>query len=549
MPTGSAVLSECSDPGGAGASAAGAFDVIVVGAGFGGLYALHRFRGMGLSVRVFEAGSGVGGTWYWNRYPGARCDVESLAYSYAFSRELEQEWNWSERYASQPEILDYANHVADRFDLRRDISFETRVEAAHYHEASGHWAVCTEAGLLMRAHYLVMATGCLSSRNTPDFPGLDSFQGRSFHTGNWPEEGVGLEGQRAGIIGTGSSAIQAIPILAEQAEHLYVFQRTPNFSMPARNAPLDPAVQEQVKADYAAFRVPFLGAGFGLDFHPNDRLAADATPKERQAEFEARWAEGGLGLVGSFADLLVNKDANDAVADFVRSKIRETVHDPEVAELLCPDTVLGCKRPCADTGYFESYNRPNVTLVDISQAPIEAITETGLRTGGRDYALDCLIFATGFDAMTGSLLRIDIRGRGGLSLREKWAEGPKSYLGLCVESFPNFFTITGPGSPSVLANMIPGVEQHVNFIADCMEYMSERGLTRIEASAGAEADWVAHVNDIADRTLFPTCNSWYVGANIPGKPRVFTPYLGFPRYVEKCEAIVAKGYEGFELAP
>jgi cyclohexanone monooxygenase len=522
-------------------------DVVIVGAGFGGLYALYRLRELGLSLQVYERGSDLGGTWFWNRYPGARCDVESLAYSYAFSAELEQEWDWSERYASQPEILEYAKHVAERFDLRRDIQFDTGVEAASYDESSARWTVRTSDGAEVTARFLVMATGCLSARNTPDFPGLDRFAGEHFHTGNWPEEGVDFAGKRVGIIGTGSSAIQAIPIIAQQADQLVVFQRTPNFSMPARNTPMDPGYQKRAKANYAGFREPFVAGMFGLDFNPSARLAVDATPEERQEVFEARWADGGLGLVGSFADIFVSKQANDAAAEFIRSKIREVVKDPEVARLLSPRSALGCKRPCADTGYFETYNRSNVTLVDVSQDPIDEITQTGLRSGGRHYELDCIIFATGFDAMTGALLRIDIRGRSGLTLGEKWADGPRNYLGLSVVGFPNLFTITGPGSPSVLANMIPGIEQHVNWIADLIAHMREKGFERVEATLDAENAWVDHVNETADRTLFPTCNSWYLGANIPGKKRVFMPYLGFPRYVKKCNEVVAKGYEGFRL--
>jgi cyclohexanone monooxygenase len=523
------------------------FDVVVVGAGFGGLYALYRLRQMGLSVRVYERGSGVGGTWFWNRYPGCRCDVESLAYSYAFSAELEQEWEWSERYASQPEILDYANHVADRFDLTKNIRFDTSIEVAHFDEAKDRWRVRTDTGEEVSAQFCIMATGCLSSRNLPDFPGLDRFRGSSFHTGEWPAEGVDLTGQRVGIIGTGSSAIQAIPILAEQAKELFVFQRTPNFSMPARNTPMDPAYQAQVKSDYANFRKPFVDALLGTALKPGDQPGADASPEERRELFEQFWETGGLGLVSAYPDILSNKEVNDAAAEFVRERIREIVHDPEVAELLSPHTVLGCKRPCADTGYYETFNRPNVTLVDISDAPIEEITEDGLRTGGRSYTLDCIVFATGFDAMTGALLRIDIRGRSGLSLTDAWAEGPRNYLGLSVVGFPNLFTITGPGSPSVLANMIPGIEQHVNWIADCITYMREKGYSRIEATPEAESAWVDHVDEVAHRTLFPTCNSWYLGSNIPGKPRRFMPYLGFPPYVEKCEEVARKGYEGFAL--
>ena len=524
-----------------------ALDVLVVGAGFGGLYALHRFRGMGLAVRVIEAGSGVGGTWFWNRYPGARCDVESLAYSYAFSRELELEWNWSERYATQPEILRYANHVADRFELRRDIQFDTRVESANYEETTGRWLARLSTGESVSAQFLVMATGCLSAANTPQFPGLDSFAGRIVHTGQWPEEGVELAGKRVAIIGTGSSAVQSIPILAEQAEQLVVFQRTPNYSMPARNAPLEPSYQAEVKASYAEFRKPYAGGDFGLDFDPRAHLWTDATPEERRDEFERRWAAGGLGLVGSYADVFTNPEANQAVGEFVRSKIREIVKDPAIAELLSPRTFIGCKRPCADTGYFETFNRANVTLVDISQTQIEAITPRGVRANGREYAADVLVLATGFDAMTGALFRIEIRGRGGVLLRDKWADGPRTYLGLATSGFPNFFTITGPGSPSVLANMIMGIEQHVDWIADCIAHLRSRGLSRIEAERASEDAWVAHVNEIAGRTIYPTCNSWYLGANIPGKPRVFMPYLGLPRYIAKCDEVAAAGYAGFTL--
>ncbi len=502
-------------------------DVAVDGAGFGGLYALYRLRGLGFDVRVYEAGSGIGGTWFWNRYPGARCDVESMAYSYAFSPELEQEWDWTERYATQPEILKYANHVADRFDLRRDIQLDTRIESVILDETTGRWCLRTTAGEEISAQFCIMATGCLSSQNIPDFPGLDRFEGQCFHTGDWPEE--------------------AIPPLAEEADELFVFQRTPNYSMPARNAPLSDESQASIKADYAAFRKPFLSGLFGLDFNPNDRLAAEASPEERTAEFEKRWADGGLGFVGAFADLFVNEEANRSAGEFIRGKIREVVDDPAIAALLGPDTMVGCKRPCADTGYYESYNRSNVHLIDISGAPIEEITRRGLITNGQEYELDVIVFATGFDAMTGALLRSDIRGKAGRRLEERWAEGPKTCLGLAIDGFPNLFTITitGPGSPSVLANMIPAIEQHVDWIADCLVFMRERNYTRIEASPGAVEDWVAHVNEIASRTLYPTCNSWYLGANIPGKPRVLMPYLGFPPYKQKCDEVAANDYEGF----
>jgi cation diffusion facilitator CzcD-associated flavoprotein CzcO len=525
------------------------YDAVIVGAGFAGLYMLHRLRGLGLSVHVVEAGGGVGGTWYWNRYPGARCDVESLEYSYQFSEELQQEWEWTERYASQPEILRYLEHVADRFDLRRDIQLDTRVTAARFDETEGRWRIETDSGDAFSAQFCIMATGCLSSANTPDLEGGDGFEGECLHTGRWPHAGVDFTGRRVGVIGTGSSAIQSIPLIAEQAEHLFVFQRTPNYSVPAHNGPLDPAVQARIKAEYPDFRARNreMPAGFGADLPRGEGSALDVSPEERECEFEARWQRGGLSFLGAYEDLLLSAEANETAAEFCRRKIRATVHDPAVAELLCPDQVIGCKRLCVDTDYFATYNRENVTLVDLRTTPIERITRTGLVAGGRDYALDAIVFATGFDAMTGALLAIDIRGRGGHALRDKWAEGPRTYLGLASAGFPNLFTITGPGSPSVLSNMVPSIEQHVNWIADCIAYLREHGLGRIEASTQAEDGWGAVVNEIASATLYPGCNSWYLGANVPGKPRVFMPFIGVPPYVEFCNQVAAKSYEGFQL--
>jgi cyclohexanone monooxygenase len=524
-------------------------DVVIVGAGFAGMYMLHRLRGMGFTARVLEAGGDVGGTWYWNRYPGARCDVESMQYSYQFSAALQQEWDWSERYAPQPEILRYANHVADRFDLRRDITFNTRVAAARFDEASGRWTVDTDAGQRLTARFCVMATGCLSSPNTPAVPGLDAFAGAVYHTGRWPHEDVDFTGKRVGVIGTGSSAIQSIPIIARQAAQLFVFQRTPNYMVPAHNAPLDPAYRSAVKADYAALRARARHNPGGIDLPINQQSALSATPEARRREYEARWAEGGFTFMVSFIDLMFIKEANDTAADFVRGKIREIVQDAKVAELLSPTNVIGCKRLCVDTGYWETFNRANVTLVDVSRTPIEEVTAGGVKVNGKDYALDALVLATGFDAMTGALLRIDIAGRDGRSLTDKWREGPKTYLGLAMAGFPNLFTITGPGSPSVLTNMLPSIEQHVEWIADCLAYMRGRGLTRIEPSQDAEEAWVAHARDVAGISLRATCSSWYVGANIPGKPRVYMPYTGgYPAYLQKCEQVVANGYEGFMLA-
>jgi cation diffusion facilitator CzcD-associated flavoprotein CzcO len=525
-------------------------DAVVVGAGFAGLYMLHRLRGMGYRARVFEAGGGVGGTWYWNRYPGARCDVESMEYSYQFSDELQQEWEWSERYAAQPEILRYAEHVADRFDLRRDIRFDTRVTAAHFDDATRRWRIETDRGDRATAQFCIMATGCLSCANTPEFPGGNRFRGATYHTGQWPHAGVDFTGRHVAIVGTGSSAIQSIPHIAAQAAHLYVFQRTPNYSVPAHNRPMDPEFRRRIKADYANFRASNRQqlAGFAAIHAGPEQSALEVTAEERDAQFEKYWQIGGLMYLFAFADLFESEEANRHAGEFVRRKIREIVKDPAIAELLCPDTMVGCKRLCADTGYFETFNRSNVTLVDVSTTPIEAITETAVRVAGIDYPVDDLVFATGFDAMTGSLFRIDIRGRAGTPLREKWAAGPRTYLGLQTAGFPNLFVVTGPGSPSVLSNMIPSIEQHVEFIASAIRYVDERQKATIEPEAAAEDAWVEHVNEVANATLYPTCNSWYLGANVPGKPRVFMPYLGFPEYCAKCEEVVARDYEGFALA-
>jgi cation diffusion facilitator CzcD-associated flavoprotein CzcO len=523
-------------------------DVAVVGAGFAGLYMLYRLRQMGFSVRVLEAAGGVGGTWFWNRYPGARCDVESLEYSYQFSPELQQAWHWSERYAGQPEILRYANHVADRFDLARDIAFNTRVTALTFDDAANRWRIETGDGGQLSARHCVMATGCLSVPNKPKFKGLETFAGPTYHTGTWPHEDVDFTGLRVGMIGTGSSAVQSIPIIAQQAEHLTVFQRTPSYAVPAHNAPLDPEIERAVKADYPGFRALSKTRRNGLHCATSEIDALAVSDEERERTYQEKWDTGGLCYTGSFMDLLLDKQANDTAAEFIRTRIRSVVRDPAVAELLSPRTVVGCKRLCIDTGYYETFNRDNVTLIDVRDAPVEEITPEGLVAGGKPYAFDSIIYATGFDAMTGALLAVDIRGVGGARLREKWADGPRTYLGLGVAGFPNLFTVTGPGSPSVLTNMLPTIEQHVGWIADCLAFLRARGLSRIEATAEAETAWVAHVNEIADRTLFPTCNSWYLGANVPGKPRVFMPYVGFPPYVKTCNEVAAKGYEGFAVS-
>ena len=525
-------------------------DAVVVGAGFAGMYSLYRMRQAGYTARVFEAGDNVGGTWYWNRYPGARCDVESMEYSYSFDDDLQQEWVWSERYATQPEILEYANHVADRFDLRRDITFNTRVMSAHYDEAAGHWQIRTDGGETVTAQFCIMATGCLSSTNTPDFKGIADFRGETYHTGKWPHEGVDFSNKRVGIIGTGSSSIQSIPIIAEQAGHLTVFQRTANFSIPAHNQDLDPKFIQDVKTNYAAFREENrqMYAGFGARRPRYEDSVWEADEAKRQARFEERWALGGLGFSGAFGDLGMSKEANNLGAAFIREKIRSIVKDPETAELLCPQGIVGCKRLCVDTNYYDTFNRDNVSLVDVSQAPIERLTEKGLITGGNEYEFDIIIFATGFDAMTGTLLKIDVQGRGGLTLREKWAAGPLTYLGLSISGFPNLFTISGPGSPSVLSNMIVTIEQHVNWIMDCIDYLKAEDLHTIEAEEASETNWVKFGNDLANETLMPQCNSWCLGANVPGKPRVFMPFVGgLPLYFETCDRVAGNHYEGFQL--
>jgi len=522
-------------------------DVLIVGAGFAGLYMLHKMRENGFRARVIEAGDNAGGTWYWNRYPGARCDVESMEYSYQFSKELQQEWDWSEKYATQPEILSYVNHVVERFDLKKDIQFNTRVQAATYLDDQQIWKVDLDSAETLYARVCVMATGCLSSANIPDIQGFSRFKGEVYHTGHWPHEEVDFTGKKVGIIGTGSSAIQSIPLIADQAEHLYVFQRTPSYAVPAHNEPLTEDYRRDVKSNYEQRRTDAHLTRSGMLFEVNPDNAYDVSEQERHEIYEERWEKGGLAFLGAFNDLLVDKEANDTAANYIRGKIQEAVEDEETAALLTPETVVGCKRLCVDTGYYQTYNRENVSLVDVKSAPIEEITDNGLKTTNEDYEFDVLIFATGFDAMTGALMKIDIKGRKGLALAEKWAEGPRAYLGLSVSGFPNMFLVTGPGSPSVLANMMPSIEQHVNWITDCLTYMRSHEHQLIEANVEDETGWVDHVNSIAGRTLFPTCNSWYLGANIPGKPRVFMPYLGYPTYVQKCEDVVSAGYAGFSF--
>jgi cyclohexanone monooxygenase len=554
-------------------------DVLIVGAGFAGMYGIYRFRKAGLDVLAVEAGSDVGGTWYWNRYPGARCDVPSLEYSYGFSEELEQEWDWPEVFSAQPEILAYANHVADRFDLRRDIRFNTRVTALDYVEDENVWRARTDAGDTIEAPFCVMATGCLSVPNTPEFPGADTFKGQVLHTGRWPKEEVDLTGKRVAIIGTGSSGVQAIPELARQAAQLTVFQRTPVYTVPANRKSMRADVQQEFKDNYRKIReLQQQSPGGFSGFRPvkSVRRAPDAsgelatfsavpaaepvgptaesvgildlTPEQRRAVVRAR----GLGVLLTFRDAYTDMEANEAANEAFRDGIRERVDDPQTAERLCPtDYGLGCKRQVLDRDYYDTFNRDNVSLVDVRETPIEAITETGVRTSAGDYEADVLIYATGFDAMTGALLRANITGRDGRHLADKWEHGPVTYLGLALSGFPNLFTVTGPGSPSVLCNMIIAIEQHVNWIADCIDYVRDHGYTAVEALPEAEDEWVAHVNEVAEGTMYttPSCNSWYLGANIPGKPRIFMPYVGgYPRYRERCDEVAASDYEGFRFS-
>lgn len=526
-------------------------DVVIVGAGFSGIYMLHKCREMGLSARIIEAGTDVGGTWYWNRYPGARCDVESMTYSYSFLEDLEQEWRWPERYAIQSEILRYINHVVDRLHLRDGIQVATRVTGATFDDAANRWSVTTDGDDSFTAKYCIMATGCLSTPNLPTFEGLDQFEGDWHHTGFWPKEGVDFTGKRVGIIGTGSSAIQSIPVIAAQADHLTVFQRTPNFSIPAWNGVIPDEAERAWKKAYPELRARARVSPVGATFDAPDISALDYSDADRNAIFEKRWNQGSFNFLSAFNDLMSSKEANKHAVDFVHRKIHERVHDPAVAELLCPkDHPLGTKRLCVDTDYYETYNRDNVTLVDVKTTPIKQIVPSGLQVGDDTYPLDAIVFATGFDAMTGALMNIDIRGRGGMAFRDKWADGPSSYLGVAVAGFPNLFTVTGPGSPSVLSNMMVSIEQHVEWIADCIGHLEANAVATIEPDQAAENTWMVHVNQVASELLYEESNTWYLGANIPGKPRVFLPYVGgVGHYREVCDDVAAKGYEGFHFNP
>jgi len=529
-------------------SVKGDLDVVVVGAGFAGLYALHRLRGLGFSTTVLDGASDVGGTWYWNRYPGARCDIESIDYSYSFDPELQREWQWSERYATQPEILRYLGHVADRYDLRRDIRFSTRVTSAAWDGGAARWRIRTDRGDDLRCRFYVMATGCLSLPKTPDIPGVERFRGETYYTGRWPHHDVDFSGKRVAVIGTGSSGIQCIPIIAQQAAALTVFQRTPNFSRPAHNGPVPAAKKAAFDADPAAYREAARWSRAGVPMNYSEVRALQVSEAERLAAYEAAYASGDLlALNAAYADVGTDPEANETVCEFLRGKIRAIVRDPATAEALCPkDHFYGTKRPCIDTNYYETFNLPHVRLIDLRRDPIRTITERGIDTAAESLAFDVIVFATGFDAMTGAIVAVDVRGRDGARLAAKWADGPRTYLGLMTTGFPNFFTITGPGSPSVLSNMVVSIEQHVDWVSDCLVHMRAERLDVIEPTPAAEAAWVQHVDDCAQITLFPRASSWYMGANVPGKPRVFLPYVGgVDRYRKACDEVVRRGYLGF----
>jgi cyclohexanone monooxygenase len=533
-----------------GAAAVRAYDVVIVGAGFAGLYMLYRVRQLGLSVRVLEAGSGIGGVWFFNRYPGARCDVESVDYSYSFDEELQQQWSWTERYASQPEILSYVEHVADRFDLRRDVELGVRVERAVFDEDEARWTLTAGDGRRYAARWCVMATGGLSALRMPDYPGLDDFAGEWHHTAAWPAEPVDVRGRRVGVLGTGSSGTQVIPVIAREAAEVVVFQRTPNFTVPAQHEPMDPGYERSVKENYAARRARARETTSGLNTDTSRQAAADLGPRERERVFEDAWRTAGFGFILCFSDLLLDRAANDAAVEFISGKIREQVRDPHVADLLTPkDHPFGTKRPCVASDFYEAFNRDNVSLVDTRATPIERFTRDGVQTANSEHRLDVLVLATGFHAVTGALEQIDIIGRDGQSLSDAWSQGPRTYLGIAVAGFPNLFTLTGPGSPGILSNVMASLEQHVEWLADLLRHATERGVVTVEPEVAAQGAWVDHVNALADATLYPEADSYYL-TDCDDGPRVFLPYPGgLRRYRHKAAKVAEDGYAGFSLAP
>jgi cyclohexanone monooxygenase len=524
------------------------FDVFVVGAGFAGIYALYKYRSLGMTVKGAESGTDVGGTWYWNRYPGARCDTESMQYSYSWDPQLSAEWEWSERFPGHAEIRSYLEHVADRHDLKKHIDFETRIASMEFDDALEIWTIQSEDGKIYRARCCVMATGCMvGAVNSPEFRGAELFGGQIYHTARWPKENVEFSGKRVAVIGTGSSGIQTISEVAKSADKVYVYQRTPNFSIPARNEPMRPEHQQYWKENYALLRDKARNSRSGTLFDFGTIGVMDVDETTRDAILQERWKMGTSNFMGSFNDMIFNDESNAVVADFVRSKIAETVKDPKTAEQLTPQGYpIFAKRICLDTEYFETFNRDNVALIDVKSDPIVEITPVGIRTEQTEHEVDIIVFATGYDAITGPLMNIDIRGTTPKTIKEKWATGPYAYLGIMSSGFPNMFTITGPGSPSTLGNMVVSIEQHIEWVADLLVYMRDRQLTKVDADAKFEAEWAEHVTDVAETTVYPKASSWYMGANIPGKRRVFLPYIGgIGHYRKLCDEVARKGYEGF----
>lgn len=525
------------------------FDAVVIGAGFGGMYQLHLLRQQGLSVRVYDGAGGVGGTWWWNRYPGARVDFPGGPYyCYTFSEELVREWDWTETQPDQPAVLAYLNHVADKFDLRRDIQLETWIRSARYDAAAQRWRLETHHGERVSAQFLVCAVGILSAPYKPDIPGIDDFAGELYHTGQWPQHEVSFAGKRVGVIGTGSSGVQAIPVIAESAEHLTVFQRSPQYTLPAGNRPLEPEFVRETRENWPAVRAAMMESPFGAPFGIPERSAHDDTPEQRNALYETLWQRGGLGIAfNSYHDILFEPGANETLAEFVRGKIREIVQDPDTAASLMPYYYLGTKRQILDTGYYQTYNRDNVTLVDLRKDPIERITAGSIRTAAREHELDMLVLATGYDAITGTLLRLDPVGVDGIALSDQWRDRFGTYLGLTIPNLPNLFLIHGPESPSVLFNMPLGAELEAEWIRDCILYMRAEGIGSIRPAPGTDTAWGEEVAAIAAHTLFPQTDSWYTGANIPGKHRQFAVHLGGAGYFQRIAQVARDGYEGFIL--
>ncbi|HXR58677.1 MAG TPA: NAD(P)/FAD-dependent oxidoreductase [Burkholderiales bacterium] len=528
-------------------------DIAVIGAGLSGMYALHKLRALGFDVHVYEAGGDVGGTWYWNRYPGARFDSESWTYGFSFSEELLRDWNWSEHFSPQPETLRYCNFVADRLDLRRDMTFGFRVSAARWDEAAAEWELEAADGRRVRARFLVTAIGALSAPVMPKIPGMEEFKGEAYHTGLWPHEPVSFAGKRVGIIGTGASAVQAIPEIAKGAAHLTVFQRSPNWCAPLRNSPIDAATQARIHATYPEIFARCRDS-YGCFIHDADpRNAVEVSAEEREALYEKTYAMPGFAKwMGNFRDILIDRAANDTITDFMRRKIRARLKDPAVAEKLIPKNHgYGTRRVPLETGYYDAFNRPNVRLVDLRETPIERITPSGIRAGAEEHALDMIIYATGFDAITGGFDRIDFRGRGGRSLKDKWTRGPRTYLGLQIADFPNLFTLIGPHSAALFCNMTRCIEQQVEFVSTLLAHARDRGFTRVQADPRAEDEWTAHVHDTAARMLFTQVDSWMTGVHAEVKHshgRTVMVYAGgAPKFRQRCEEVVASGYAGFEL--